>query len=158
MQPNIFPTYKCRLPTTKMRMDLGSVSAKTNENSNINYNSLKNFRHGEKKLVTTRQCFPQIVPRRFSRMISCTRCRAVSKNLNQEVECFNQFNYCEESRSSYAQTAVVYQSTREVVKPELLTIAMKEFPVVISWPKHFSAQATPVYLEQFYNLLLFTVY
>ena len=33
---------------------LGRVSAKTNENSNSNDNSLKSFRHWEKKLVRAR--------------------------------------------------------------------------------------------------------
>ena len=35
--------------------------------------------------------------------------------------------------SSYSQTVVVYQSVREVVKPELMTKAITKFPVVISW-------------------------
>ena len=35
--------------------------------------------------------------------------------------------------SSYSQTVEVYRSTRETAKPELLTITITEFPVVISW-------------------------
>ena len=45
MYPNIlFPPFNCRLSATKIWMNLGSVSAKTNENSSNKYNSLKSFR------------------------------------------------------------------------------------------------------------------
>ena len=50
----LFPLFKCGLPATKIWKNLGSVSAKTNENSSNKYNSLKSLRHGGEKIVRTR--------------------------------------------------------------------------------------------------------
>ena len=72
-----------------IRMNLDSVSSKTNENSNSNSNdnSLKSVRHWEKKLVRTthvsrRMCQGDFqIP--FAHVIV-----ALSSNLDREVQCF----------------------------------------------------------------------
>ena len=89
MHPNIFfPPFKCCLPATKITMNLGSVRAITNEKSNSNYNTLKSFRHREKKLVRTRRCFPQIVCQGDFQRLFAHVIVAFFSNLNQEVQCF----------------------------------------------------------------------
>ena len=67
--------------------DLGRVSAKTNENSNSNDNSLKSFRHWEKKLVRARHVSRGLCQGDFQRSFAQVIV-ALSSNLDQEVQCF----------------------------------------------------------------------
>ena len=66
---------------------VGRVSAKTNENSNSNDNSLKSFRHWEKKLVRARHVSRGLCQGDFQRSLAQVIV-ALSSNLDQEVQCF----------------------------------------------------------------------